>query len=58
MIPVKQLIKQSGIRQWQIAEHIGIRETEFSKRLRHEPNEEFRAQIMQAIEILANDSKQ
>lgn len=50
MIPVKQLIKQSGIRQWQIAEHIGIRETEFSKRLRYEPDAVFRAQILTAIE--------
>ena len=50
MTPIKQLIKESGIRQWMIAEHLNIQESEFSKRLRHEPDAVFRAQILTAIE--------
>ena len=55
---IKKLMRQRKVTQWRIAKLLDINETTFSKMLRVEPQGEFRARIEQAIEILANDSKQ
>lgn len=56
--PIKQIIKESGFFQWQIAEIIGFSESWFSKAMRHEPDEELRQRIITAIEVLATENKQ
>lgn len=48
--PIKQVIKESHVYQWQIAEVLGIREQAFSTMLRHEPNADMRQKILDAIQ--------
>lgn len=50
--PIKQVIKENHVYQWQIAEVLGIREQAFSTMLRHEPNTEMRQKILGAIQQL------
>lgn len=50
--PIKQVIKESHVYQWQIAEVLGIREQAFSTMLRHEPDSEMRQKILDAIQQL------
>ena len=50
--PIKQVIKENHVYQWQIAEVLGIREQAFSTMLRHEPNMEMRQKILGAIQQL------
>ena len=55
---IKKLMRQRKIPQWKIARYLQLNESVFCRKLRDEPTGEFRQQIMQAIESLANDSKQ
>ena len=50
---MKERIRRSGLRQWQIAEVIGISEWTLARWLRHEPTAEQAALIESAIEKLA-----
>lgn len=50
MKPIKQILKENRVRQWQIAEEIGINENILSIKLRHEPEGEFREQILEAMQ--------
>ncbi len=50
--PVKQIIRDSGVKQWQIAKAIGVSESTMVKILREEPGTEMRQKILQAIEQL------
>lgn len=50
--PIKQVIKENHVYQWQIAEVLGIREQAFSTILRHEPDAEMRQRILDAIQQL------
>lgn len=52
VIPTKQIIRDSGVRQWQIAKAIGVSESTMVKILREEPDAEMRQKILQAIEQL------
>ena len=46
---LKQTIRKSGVKQWQIAEFIGISEYTFCKKLRKDIAPEFEKQILIAI---------
>lgn len=46
---LKQTIRKSGVKQWQIAEFIGISEYTFCKKLRKDIAPEFERQILLAI---------
>ena len=50
---MKERIRQSGLKQWQIAEAIGVSEWTLARWLRHEPTPEQAALIESAIEKLA-----
>lgn len=50
--PIKQVIKDNHVYQWQVAEVLGIREQAFSTMLRHEPGAEMRQRIIGAIRQL------
>lgn len=50
--PVKQIIRDSGVKQWQVAKTIGVSESTMVKILREEPGAEMRQKILQAIEQL------
>ena len=49
---VRNLIKQSGFAQWEIAEALGVAEFTFSRRMRKEFTEEEIAEVKAAIERL------
>ena len=49
---VQKLLKDSGLRQWQLAEALGISEYTLCKRLRHPLTEEFEADVRRTIETL------
>ena len=50
--PIKEIIRASGFYQWQIAECMNVSEYWFSKQMRHEPSQEIRNRILDAIETL------
>lgn len=50
--PIKRIMKENHVPQWKIAEHIGMNEFVFNRKLRHEPDGNFRQQILDAIEAL------
>lgn len=49
---IRQEVKKANLKLWQIAEYLGIRDTEFSKKLRKELSEREKQQIRQAIKEL------
>lgn len=58
-VTLKKKMRKHRVRQWQIAEYLGIHETELSRRFRHPLSEDFAKEVEDAIEILAtqNDEK-
>ena len=52
---IRQEIKSAGLRLWQIAEALGLQDSNFSRRLRHELPEAEKAKIR---EIIADLSKE
>ena len=46
---LKQTIRKSGVKQWQIAEYLGMNEFSLSRKLRNEIAPEFEKQILIAI---------
>ena len=50
--PVKQIMRENHVPQWKIAEMIGMNESVFNRKLRYEPEGEFRNQILDAIQKL------
>lgn len=49
---VQTILKDCGLRQWQLAEALGISEYTLCKRLRRPLTEEFKAEVCKAIETL------
>lgn len=49
-LEIRQAILESGVKQWQIAEKLGISESSFSKLLRKELSGEKKKEILGAIE--------
>lgn len=52
---IKNEVKSAGLRLWQIAEALGMQDSNFSRRLRHELSEAEKTEIR---EIIANLSKE
>lgn len=52
---IKHEVKSAGLRLWQIAEALGLQDSNFSRRLRHELSEAEKAKIR---EIIADLSKE
>ena len=44
----------AGVRQWELAEHLGMTEFTFCRKLRHELPEDEKARIMAAIDEIKN----
>ena len=51
-IVVRKLIKDSGLHYWQIAEKLGMEDTTFSKKLRHELTDELKTAISEIVKDL------
>ena len=49
---IRDLAKETGVKHWQIAEALGIREDKFAKMLRHELKQETKEGIIKAIKSL------
>lgn len=50
---IKVALKQNAVYQWEVAELLGIPETTFSRKLRHELPEADKALILEAVEKIA-----
>ena len=52
---IREIIRQSNVKQWKIAEKIGLSEFTLSRYLRHEPKGELRQRILAALEELERE---
>ena len=52
---MRKLIKNSGLKLWIVAESFGVRDTEFSKMLRHGFTEDETKQLLDIIEKLKKE---
>ena len=50
---LKKMIRDAGLTQWQVAEHLGIAESTFIRWLRYELTGKRYQEIKNAIEVLA-----
>lgn len=50
---IKAALKQNAVYQWEVAELLGIPETTFSRKLRHELPEADKVLILEAVEKIA-----
>ena len=50
-IEIREAIKESGFKQWQIADMIGIADTTFCRMLRRELPEDKKQEILTAMQI-------
>lgn len=51
-IEIRKKILESGVRQWMIADWLGITETTFSKKLRKELTDEEKGKVLKAIQTI------
>ena len=54
---IRSAVKSSGIRQWQIAEALGINEFSFSRMLRHELPQIKQEQILKVIDQIKTNAE-
>lgn len=52
LVPIKQIIKESNVKHWQIAKVLGIHENTLCRKIRDEPDAEMRQKILDAIKQL------
>lgn len=56
-LSIRKKAKEKGIHLWQIADQMGIHDTEFSKKMRYELSREEKNKITAIIEELASNKK-
>lgn len=47
---IRDLLKEANVKQWQIADELGISEGNFSRKMRYEVSEEEKKTILEAID--------
>jgi hypothetical protein len=52
---IRRMMGANGIKQWQIASYLGIREETLSRKLRTELSEDLRQKVNEAIEAIASE---
>jgi len=52
---IKQIIKQSGLKQYEVADYLGIRESNFSRDLRYPISKDYERKILLAIRKLLEE---
>lgn len=52
---IKNEVKSAGLRLWQIAEALGMQDSNFSRRLRHELSDAEKAKIREIIAVLSKE---
>ena len=55
---IRRMMGANGIKQWQIAEAMGIREETLSRKLRTELKNDEREKILSIIEEIANNERE
>lgn len=50
---IKKIIKKKNVKQWEVAEFLGISESVFTKLLRHDPAPDKALEILEAIDQVA-----
>lgn len=53
-IRIREALGKAGVRQWELAEIMGVREERLSKMLRHELPTEQQNELLTLIEVLGN----
>lgn len=57
-LELRQYAKQNNVKLWRVAEKLGMQDSSFSRKLRHELPEEDRRKIMELIDQLAKGGEQ
>lgn len=57
-VEIRSAYMQIGIKQWQLAEGLGLSETHFSRKLRKELPQEEKQRILEAIDRLAQEKRE
>lgn len=57
-VDIRSAFMSAGIKQWEVAAAVGVSESHFSKKLRHELPAEDKQRILEAIEQLAQERKE
>lgn len=52
-VEIRNSAKEKGVKLWRVAEALGMADSAFSRKLRHELDEEEKSRVMSAIEQLA-----
>lgn len=52
MLNIKQIIKQSGLKQYEIADYLGKKESNFCRDLRYPISKDYENKILMAIRVL------
>lgn len=55
---IRRAIGANGLKQWQIAEALGMRDENFSRKLRTELKDDEREKILSIIEEIANNERE
>lgn len=55
---IRRIMGANGVKQWQIAEALGIREETFSRKLRAELKDDEREKIILIIKKIANNERE
>ena len=56
-VEIRSTAKKAGVRQWQIAEKLGISEFTLIRRMRHDLTQEQQKEILNAIIDIAEEAK-
>lgn len=56
-LEIRTAYMQAGVKQWQLAEALGLSETHFSRKLRKELPQEEKEKILETIDRLAQEKQ-
>lgn len=55
---IKNRLKETDVKQWQVADELGISEGNFSRKMRYEVSEEEKQMILEAIDRIAKKGRE
>ena len=55
---IRDLLKEANVKQWQIADELGISEGNFSRKMRYEVSEKEKLMILKAIDRIAKKGRE
>ena len=55
---IKERIRTSGVRQWEVAEYLGISESAIGRKLRGTVDPDFGDKVLEAVEILVAEKRE